>query len=79
MGPVATGGSQPYVAFVPAPLPRVLALEPATITALSSADASLGRLAGAGAVRPHSVGRGSAVTWYADDVLSVLADEGDLR
>jgi Fic family protein len=50
---VSTGGPHPYVAFVPAPLPRALTLEPATITALSSADASLGRLAGAGRLLPE--------------------------
>jgi Fic family protein len=37
-----------FPAFRPAPVPRVLTLEPETVMALSSADAALGRLAGAG-------------------------------
>jgi Fic family protein len=37
-----------FPAFKPAPLPRALTLEPETVMALSSADAALGRLAGAG-------------------------------
>lgn len=41
-----------YVAFVPAPLPRRLTLELETITALSSADSSLGQLAGTGRLLP---------------------------
>lgn len=37
-----------FPAFKPAPLPRALPLEAETVMALSSADAALGRLAGAG-------------------------------
>jgi Fic family protein len=37
-----------YPAFKPGPIPRELTLEPETVMALSSADAALGRLAGAG-------------------------------
>lgn len=50
---VSTGGSYPYVAFVPAPLPAALDLDLATIRALSQADSSLGRLAGAGRLLPN--------------------------
>lgn len=42
---MSTGGPASYVAFVPADLPRLLPLEPATVTALSNADSNLGRLA----------------------------------
>lgn len=37
-----------HLAFNPAPMPRALILDPETVMALSSADAALGRLAGAG-------------------------------
>jgi Fic family protein len=37
-----------YLAFEPSPMPRALILDPETVLALSSADAALGRLAGAG-------------------------------
>lgn len=50
---VSTGGSASYVAFIPADLPRALALEPATVRDLSDADSSLGRLAGAGRILPE--------------------------
>jgi len=49
---VSTGGPAAYVAFVPAALPKDLHLEPQTIIALSSADSSLGRLAGVGRILP---------------------------
>ena len=49
---VSTGGSAPYVAFVPQPVPRELPLDPETVLRLSEADAALGRLAGAGRVLP---------------------------
>ncbi|MDK3258355.1 Fic family protein [Blastococcus capsensis] len=49
---VSTGGAHAYVAFQPAQLPRSLILEPQTIKALSAADASMGRLAGAGRLLP---------------------------
>lgn len=39
--------------FVPAPIPRALLLEPETVLALSAADTSLGRLAGAGRLLPN--------------------------
>jgi Fic family protein len=42
-----------YYAYVPAPLPRELALAPATVLALSKADTALGRLAGAGRLLPN--------------------------
>lgn len=51
--PVSTGGSYPYVAFVPAEIPARLDLDLATIRALSEADSSLGRLAGAGRLLPN--------------------------
>lgn len=34
----------------------------------------LKQLADAGALRPNTQGKGNAVTWYADEVLEVLAD-----
>jgi Fic family protein len=49
---VSTGGSAPYRAFVPQPVPRELPLDPETVLRLSEADAALGRLAGAGRVLP---------------------------
>jgi Fic family protein len=42
-----------FHAFVPAPIPRVLSLESETVLALSAADTSLGRLAGAGRLLPN--------------------------
>jgi Fic family protein len=42
-----------FYAFVPAPIPRVLSLDGATVMALSDADSSLGRLAGAGRLLPN--------------------------
>lgn len=45
---VSTGGPAAYHAFVPAPLPKELVLDPQTIMLLSEADSALGRLAGAG-------------------------------
>ena len=52
---VTTIGPAPYVAFVPTPLPRTMSLDTATISALSHADSSLGRLAGTGQLmsNPH--------------------------
>ncbi|MBA3779871.1 MAG: Fic family protein [Chloroflexi bacterium] len=43
----------PYEAFVPATLPRSLALAPETVLGLSRADTALGRLAGAGRLLPN--------------------------
>lgn len=42
-----------FYRFVPAPVPRSLSLAPDTVLALSSADTSLGRLAGAGRLLPN--------------------------
>ncbi len=42
-----------YHAFVPAPIPRQLTLEPATVMALAGAATALGRLAGAGRLLPN--------------------------
>lgn len=50
---VTTIGPAPYVAFVPTPLPRTMSLDTATISALSHADSSLGRLAGTGQLMPN--------------------------
>jgi len=50
---VSTGGSYPFVTFVPARLPRTLDLDLATVRALSAADTALGRLAGAGRLLPN--------------------------
>lgn len=49
---VSTGGSYPYVAFAPAPLPRTVPLALDVVRLLSEADTALGRLAGAGRVLP---------------------------
>lgn len=49
---VSTGGGHPYVAFVPAPLPKTLDLDLTVVRLLSEADSALGRLAGAGRVLP---------------------------
>ena len=49
---VSTGGPAAYHAFVPAPVPKELVLDPGTIMLLSEADAALGRLAGAGRLLP---------------------------
>lgn len=49
---VSTGGSAAYYAFVPSPVPRQHLLTADTIMLLSEADASLGRLAGAGRLLP---------------------------
>lgn len=49
---MSTGPPAAYFAFVPAPVPRQLALSPDTIMLLSEADAALGRLAGAGRLLP---------------------------
>jgi Fic family protein len=48
-----TPGRWGFYAFVPAPLPRALPLDPETVLALSAADTSLGRLAGAGRLLPN--------------------------
>src|ERR1700730_363125 len=50
---MSTGGSAPYVAFIPQPIPRELALDAETVMRLSEADAALGRLAGAGRLLPN--------------------------
>lgn len=44
------GNKWAFWSFLPAPIPRELALTPATIKALSEADAALGKLAGLGAL-----------------------------
>lgn len=49
---VSTGGSTPYVAFIPERIPREFQLDPETVLRLSEADAALGRLAGAGRILP---------------------------
>jgi Fic family protein len=46
-------GRWTFYSFVPAPLPRVLTLQPETVLALSRADTALGRLAGAGRLLPN--------------------------
>lgn len=51
--PFTTGGIASYVAFIPEPIPRSLALEPSVVMLLSEADAALGRLAGAGRLLPN--------------------------
>lgn len=48
-----TLGSFGYHAYIPSPCPRELILHPATVSALSAADRSLGRLAGAGRLLPN--------------------------
>ena len=50
---VRTPGPHGFHAFVPAPLPRQLALSQDTILLLSEADDALGRLAGAGRLLPN--------------------------
>jgi hypothetical protein len=50
---VITGGRYGYVAYMPAPLPRVMALDLATVSALSLAERAVGRLAGAGRPLPN--------------------------
>src|ERR1700709_85128 len=50
---VSTGGSYAYLAYIPAPLPRSLPLDLPTVSALSTADLALGRLAGAGRLLPN--------------------------
>lgn len=45
-------GRWSFPAFIPAPMPRRLELEPDTLLALSEADTALGRLAGAGRLLP---------------------------
>lgn len=49
---MSTGGPAAYHAFVPAPVPKELVLDPETIMLLSDADAALGRLAGSGRLLP---------------------------
>jgi Fic family protein len=49
----AIGPDGTYHAFIPAPVPRDFALEPATVSALSKADMALGRLPGAGRLLPN--------------------------
>jgi Fic family protein len=49
---VVAGGSAPYDAFVPTPIPRELPLDLDTVLLLSEADAALGRLAGSGRLLP---------------------------
>jgi Fic family protein len=50
---VRTLGTASYSAFIPAPLPRELTLDAATIMKLSEADVALGRLAGSGRLLPN--------------------------
>jgi hypothetical protein len=50
---VSTGGPHAYAAYEPAPLPREVPLDLATVSCLSSADRALGRLAGAGRLLPN--------------------------
>jgi Fic family protein len=50
---VSTGGTAPYVAFIPEPLPRQIVLDAEIIMKLSDADAALGRLAGSGRLLPY--------------------------
>ncbi|MGH2719630.1 MAG: Fic family protein [Actinomycetota bacterium] len=54
LGRVVKGpGPWGFHAFVPAPIPRALTLQPDTVLALSAADRALGRLAGAGRLLPN--------------------------
>ncbi len=46
--------SSGYAAFVPAPLPPALTYDPASVLALSRADAALSELAGVGRTLPNS-------------------------
>ena len=50
---VRSSGRHGFDSFVPAPLPRLLTLEPQTVLSLSEADTALGRLAGAGRLLPN--------------------------
>lgn len=51
--PRRTPGRHGYVAYFPAPLPRVLELPAETVRLLADAEASLGRLAGVGQLLPN--------------------------
>lgn len=48
-----TVGSDPYVAYFPAPLPRTFALPSGMVALLADAEAALGRLAGVGQLLPN--------------------------
>jgi Fic family protein len=50
---VRSPGPRGFYSFTPAPLPRSLAFDNATVLALSGADIALGRLAGAGRLLPN--------------------------
>ncbi|MCK4176797.1 Fic family protein [Aciditerrimonas ferrireducens] len=50
---VKAPGPYGFFHFVPSPLPRTLDLNPTTVLALSRADTTLGRLAGAGRLLPN--------------------------
>lgn len=50
---MSTGGKYAYAAYVPAPLPRVISLDLATVQALSLAERAVGRLTGAGRLLPN--------------------------
>jgi Fic family protein len=50
---ISTRGPASYTAFVPALVPRKLALDARTVMRLSEADAALGRLAGSGRLLPY--------------------------
>ena len=50
---VKTPGRVGFLTFVPASIPRTLALTPRTVVLLSNADRALGRLAGAGRLLPN--------------------------
>lgn len=51
--PRRTGGVHGYVAYVPKPIPRDLALSGGVVRALADAESALGRLAGAGRLLTH--------------------------
>lgn len=51
---VKTPGRHGFHSFIPAPIPRDLALDPQTVLTLSEADTALGRLAGAGRLLRNS-------------------------
>jgi len=50
---VKTPGRHGFYSFIPAAMPRTLALDPQTVLSLSEADTALGRLAGAGRLLPN--------------------------
>jgi len=50
--PITVGGRHPYVAFLPAPVPRSIELTAESTRRLGDAEAALGRLAGVGQLLP---------------------------